>query len=74
MAGVSYAITPNLRLEFGYRYLDLGNVASNPIICSCGGTDYESEKFHLASNDIRLGLRYVFAEVPPMAPPLVTKY
>ncbi len=37
MAGVSYAITPNLRLEFGYRYLDLGNVASNPIICSCGG-------------------------------------
>ncbi len=74
MAGVSYWLTPNLKLEFGYRYLDLGNVASNPIICSCGGTNYESERFHLASNDIRLGLRYIFAEVPPPAPPLITKY
>lgn len=74
MAGVSYSLTPNLKLEFGYRYLDLGNVASDPIICSCGGTNYESERFHLASNDIRLGLRYIFAEVPPIAPPLVTKY
>lgn len=74
MAGVSYWITPNLKLEFSYRYLDLGTFASNPIICGCGGTDYESEKFHLASNDIRLGLRYIFAEAPPPAPPLVTKY
>jgi opacity protein-like surface antigen len=76
MTGVSYWLTPNLKLEFGYRYLDLGNVVSNPIACAggCGGNGAESEKFHLASNDIRLGLRYVFAEVPPLAPPLVTKY
>ncbi len=76
MAGVSYWLTPNLKLEFGYRYLDLGDVRSYPIACvgGCGGNGAESEKFHLASNDIRLGLRYIFAEAPPMAPPLITKY
>lgn len=76
MAGVSYALTPNLRLEFGYRYIDLGKLESYPINCvgGCGGNGAESESFHLTSNDVRLGLRYIFAEVPPMAPPLVTKY
>lgn len=76
MAGVSYAITPNIRLEFGYRYIDLGKVESYPIACvgGCGGNGAESESFHLTSNDVRLGLRYIFAEVPPPAPPLVTKY
>ncbi|MFZ0729777.1 MAG: outer membrane beta-barrel protein [Methylovirgula sp.] len=76
MAGLSYWLTPNIRLEFSYRYLDLGNFVSNPIACvgGCGGNGAESEKFHLASNDIRIGLRYIFAEVPPPAPPLITKY
>lgn len=74
MAGVSYSITSNLKLEFSYRYLNLGTFASSPIICNCGGADYESERFRLASNDIRIGLRYTFAEVPAAAPPLVTKY
>jgi opacity protein-like surface antigen len=77
MAGVSYSITPNLKLEFSYRYLDLGNVTSNPINCGpggCGANGAETERFHLASNDIRVGLRYEFADIPMMAPPLVAKY
>ncbi len=73
MAGVAYSFTPNWKLELSYRYLDMGNVASNSIICTAGCT-YEVQRFHIASNDVRLGLRYVFAEVPPPAPPLVTKY
>jgi opacity protein-like surface antigen len=75
MAGLSYSVTPNLKLEIGYRYLDLGDPGSGSIVCTntpaCG---YEVQKFHMTSNDVRLGMRWIFAEVPPLAPPLVTKY
>jgi opacity protein-like surface antigen len=78
MAGISYAITPNLRLEMGYRYLNLGTVTGGAIQCQdtpfCG---HEIQKFNLSSNDIRLGMRWMFADVAPPPPPrlpLVTKY
>jgi opacity protein-like surface antigen len=77
MAGVGYTVTPNLRLEIGYRHLDMGTVTSGPIICqntpACG---HEVQQFHLASNDIRLGMRWIFADVAPPPPqlPLVRKY
>lgn len=78
MAGVAYSIAPNWKFELGYRYLDMGHVTSNGIVCqpatSCGTYPLETQSFHMASHDVRIGLRYVFAEVPPMAPPLVTKY
>src|SRR5208282_5842127 len=34
MAGFSYSLTSNLKLELGYRYLDMGSVASNGIVCN----------------------------------------
>jgi opacity protein-like surface antigen len=79
MAGISYSITSNWKIEFGYRYLDMGNVTSNGIMCGSGCMPpYEIQRFHIASQDVRLGLRYSFAEAPPPAPmlqePLVTKY
>jgi opacity protein-like surface antigen len=79
MAGLSYAVTPNLRLELGYRYLDMGNVTSGGIACTnvaAGGCGFEVQKFHLASQDIRIGMRWMFADIPPAPPqlPLVSKY
>lgn len=78
MGGVAYTISPNWKLELSYRYLDMGNVASNGIICHCGGpASPEVLNFHMTSNDIRLGLRYVFADVPPIAPalpPVISRY
>lgn len=76
MAGIGYAITPNLRLEIGYRHLDMGTAVSGPVICqntpACG---HEVQRFALASNDIRLGMRWIFAEVPPAPPPpVIAKY
>jgi opacity protein-like surface antigen len=77
MAGLDFSITPNMKLEFSYRYLSLGTPISGPITCqntpACG---HEVQRFDLTSNDIRIGVRYIFAEVPPPAPslPLVTKY
>jgi len=75
MAGIDYSISPNWRFELGYRYLDMGRVTSNGIVCqpTCA-PPYEVQSFHLVSNDVRLGLRYIFAEVPPAPPPIVTKY
>lgn len=77
MAGLSYAVTPNLRLELGYRYLDRGDITTAAITCTntpaCGN---EVQRFHLASHDIRLGMRWMFADIPPVAPqlPLIRKY
>ena len=34
MAGLSYAVTPNLKLELGYRYLDMGNATTGAIVCT----------------------------------------
>lgn len=77
MAGFSYSLTSNLKLELGYRYLDMGKVTSNAIVCNASCTQ-ETQSFRWASNDVRLGLRYMFADSVPApayrAPPLVTKY
>jgi opacity protein-like surface antigen len=77
MAGIGYSVTPNLKLEMGWRYLDMGTATAGAISCTntpfCG---HEVQKFHLTSNDIRIGMRWIFAEMPPPPPalPLVRKY
>lgn len=78
MAGISYAITPNLKLELSYRYLDMGDIKSGAIICQntpdCGG---EVQRIHLASQDVRLGMRWMFNDIQPIQPvympPIVRK-
>ena len=78
MAGFSYALTPNLKLDLGYRYLDMGTIRSNAVNCNGGiaaGCAYEVQKFRLTSNDIRLGLRYQFADYVPYAQhPVIARY
>lgn len=72
MAGIDFAVTENLKIELGYRYLNLGNVASGTIHCVNQTTcPNEVQHFKLASNDIRLGFRYTFADFAPPPPPLV---
>lgn len=83
MAGLSYAVTPNLKLELGYRYLDMGNVSSNPIVCqNTGACGNEVQRIHLSSQDVRLGMRWMFSDIaplqptfyPPPPPPIIRKY
>ncbi len=81
MAGLGFNVTPNLRMEIGYRYIDMGSLASNPIQCaSLMGCFRETHSFHVVSNDVRLGFRYVlggFEPRPAFLPvqgPLVSKY
>lgn len=80
MAGAAVQIAPNLKMDFGYRYLDKGKMQGGEIVCqpvgiACG---LENHKFRLASHDFRIGLRYSF-DSAPIAPayapaPLVRKY
>lgn len=77
-AGLAYNVTPNLKLEVAYRYLDIGNLKTNAIACMgttvCPG---EVQSFNLASHDVKVGFRYVIPTLvppPPPPPPLVRKY
>ena len=36
MAGVDYDVSPSLKLEFGYRYLNYGSIAAGGSDCRCG--------------------------------------
>lgn len=78
MAGVGWTVNPRLKLEIGYRYLHLGDISSAPIVCqNTTGCGFEVQNFKLASQDIRIGMRWMFNDyepAPPEAPPIVTKY
>jgi len=78
-AGLGFNVTPNLKLEISYRYLDMGKLTSGAITCGdVAPCWFERQTFHLASNDIRIGFRYMFADyipsAPPLRTPLITKY
>jgi opacity protein-like surface antigen len=88
MAGLDFNVTQNLKLELGYRYLNLGKFNSGGSNCAngvnfavnaCGGTvtNYVQSKDTLASNDFRIGLRWLIGDnyvAPPPEAPLVRKY
>jgi opacity protein-like surface antigen len=88
MAGLSFNVTQNLKLELGYRYLDYGKFTSGASNClstvgfsvaACGGSSNTVySRNTLASNDFRLGLRWMIGGEPVYAPPpeapLVRKY
>ena len=78
MAGLSFDVTQNLKLDLGYRYLDYGKFTSGTSHCltlgpppgfSCGNGSYVVySKNDLASNDFRIGLRWMIGEATPPPP------
>jgi opacity protein-like surface antigen len=81
MTGLGFNVTQNLKLELGYRFLDLGKFTSGGSNClgTCGGgvANYVASKNDLAYNDFRIGLRWMIGEeqtYPPPPAPLVRKY
>jgi opacity protein-like surface antigen len=75
MAGVSADVTQNLKLDVGYRYLNLGKIQSGTFSC-CVGVTLENK--NIDAHEIRVGLRYMFggptiASAPMAYPPHVTK-
>jgi opacity protein-like surface antigen len=81
MAGLGYDVSPNLKLELAYRYLNMGDAKVGNVYCGalsgCGVVAQGFRVKQLDAQEVRLGMRWVLgAPVPapePM-PPLVRKY
>lgn len=77
-AGASYRIAPNLILDLNYRYAHLGDASSGDMIGFNGlNPVYNPIEFKsIYSHDIRLGLRWMFADFAPQPfyDPIVRKY
>jgi opacity protein-like surface antigen len=88
MAGLDFDVTPNLRLEVGYRYLNYGSVttggsnclagalggAFNAANCNGGVANYVSSRNMLGSNDFRIGLIWMLGEPAARPAPVVARY
>lgn len=57
MAGVGLQVAPNMMLDFGYRYLNFGDIQT--------GTDaFGSTTFrNVAAHEVRIGLRWSFDDI-----------
>ncbi|KQP33931.1 porin [Methylobacterium sp. Leaf104] len=82
-AGLAYSVTPNLKLELGYRYSNLGSVKLGAINCFNNGCDlpYSYTAKDITSHDVKVGMRWLLGGAAPLvasyAPepgPLVRKY
>jgi len=85
-AGLAYAVTPNLKLELAYRYLNMGHAESGKLVCGgiCqSNVSYPPLKLKdIDSHDIKIGMRWLLgspapvavAEPVPVPVPLVRKY
>lgn len=58
MAGVGYAVSPNLMVDVGYRYINFGDVTT--------GSDSFGEMTlkNLAAHEVRVGVRWSFDDLP----------
>ena len=61
-AGLTYNVNDNLKIDFSYRFLNLGSPQTAVVQCqnttSCPGAFYTLRDF--TSQDFRIGLRWVF--------------
>ena len=73
-AGLAYKVNPNMTVELGYSYVDLGNGTTgvdSTFDHSAGGHVFQ---FHnITSQDVKLGVRWNLESPPVYMPPLVTK-
>jgi opacity protein-like surface antigen len=65
VAGISYSISPNLKFDLGYRHLDLGDIRSGSTSCVCRESSAGFKLRNVASNEIRVGVRWLFGEAGP---------
>ena len=89
MAGLGYQVNEKLKLELGYRYMNLGKMNSGASRCfngtgATGGfaaCDFKLSTRSIESHDVRIGMRWMLGETAAAAPvfyqpsgPLVRKY
>ena len=61
-AGAAWAVTQNVSVDLGYRYVDLGDGTTGDIIAYTGANTVNNPmEFHsITSHDLHLGVRYAF--------------
>ncbi len=64
MTGLGYNVNRNLKLEIGYRYVNMGQADSGIINCQPSGVNCPQEVQHLkmSSHDLRIGMRWMLAD------------
>jgi opacity protein-like surface antigen len=78
-AGLAYNVSNNLKLEFGYRYLNMGSPDTAVVNCNSAGCAGNGPRAlytltDMTSHDLHIGLRWMLNEpVVPMAPPIMRK-
>jgi opacity protein-like surface antigen len=81
-AGLAYNVTNTFKVEFSYRYLNMGDVKTSEVLCGSSGcgTGSGPRAFytltHFDSHDFRIGMRWMLtpdAPPPPPAYPLMRK-
>jgi opacity protein-like surface antigen len=76
MAGTSYDLSSNAKLDIGYRYLNMGSgiaVATGLIDCRCGTTGSPLKLSDLEAHEVRIGVRWMLGAGPSYAEPASMK-
>ena len=79
-AGLGYTVSPNLKLELAYRYLNMGKANTGAVSCfnqsPCPGTVYSYSD--IDSHDIKLAMRWMLGGpvrvAAPVEAPIMRKY
>ncbi len=67
MAGTSFDLSPNAKLDIGYRYLNLGSgisASSSLLDCLCGTVGEPVKISDLDAHEIRIGVRWALGANP----------
>jgi opacity protein-like surface antigen len=76
-AGLTYNVSDTFKVDFSYRYLDMGSPQSGDIFCQNTVTTNPCNYFNLkdmTSQDFRIGLRWLLQPEPaPVVMPLSTR-
>ncbi len=74
-AGLGYRVTPNVTLELGYSYMNLGD-ATTGADSNFAGTatpQFPWTMKDITSHDLKLGVRWDLDTPPVYAPPIIRK-
>jgi opacity protein-like surface antigen len=74
-AGLAYRVTPNVTIELGYSYMNLGDATTGFNTNFGGGPtpQFPWTMKDITSHDLTLGVRWSLESPPVYAPPLITK-
>jgi opacity protein-like surface antigen len=70
--GLAYKVSPNMTVELGYSYMNLGSATTGELVTKDGtglGQGHKMEFKDLTSHDVKLGVRWNLEAAPAYAPP-----